>query len=139
MRQVDQGLVAHTQITSQYDNIADAIQYELNVDYPYGLSSPNEGKLVGVLLPNNDVYLVAYDYDNYTWFSIGNLSGATLDAIIDGAEDSSKGKETTVWLHPSTDKATPEPMSTPWSIGGAAQDTPTGDYVRLAFLGAHQG
>ena len=113
MRQVDQGLVAQTQITSQYDNISDAIQYELNVNYPYGLNSPNEGKLVGVLLPNNDVYLVAYDYDNYTWFSIGNLSGATLDAIIDGAEDSSKGKETTVWFHPSTDKATPEPMSTP--------------------------
>ena len=97
MRQVDQGLLLKTRVVTEAETESEGIQV-LNELMPDGLQEPDTGKLVGVELVTHDVFLMAYDYDNSTWFSIGSLQGSTLDAMIDDPQvvDPSKASQTTV-------------------------------------------
>ena len=118
MRQVDQGLLLKTRIITDAHTQAEALSI-LNELMPDGLQEPDTGKLVGVELVTHDVFLMAYDYDNSTWFSIGGLQSATLDAIIDDPQviDPSKASQTAVWFHIEEDRPQVDPMSTPWTYG----------------------
>ena len=122
LRRIDQGVIAQTRVILDPDTAFADVPARLKTMYPNGLEGSAAGKLVAAQV-DEDVYLMAYDYDNEEWFNIGTLSSSLKDAIIDGTMYTAD--TTAVHLVPRPGfLPSPPTMSAPWGAMGPLPGIP---------------